>query len=200
LNTTGFWISIRGVYVPIPRRKLESGQVPPSKRKKASAGHPEACANPKPYESQLTKKKQKKPAAGHPHVASMYRLVSVPGGSDRVVDGGVCVGGRAPASAPSAPPSPVGSIATSSARPPYQPDLFGGQGVDLESYGRGRLSPDLARAIRQECRALGMSQADLARQIGVPRPQLANALAGRVGVSPEPAARLLDWLKSIVVN
>jgi hypothetical protein len=200
LNTTGFWISIRGVYVPILSRQLESGQVPPSKREKASAGHPEACANPEAYESQLTKKKQKKPAAGHPNVASMYRLVPVPGGSDRVVGGGASIERQAPASAPSAPKSPSGSVATSSARPPYQPDLFGGQGVDLDSYGRGRLSPDLVHAIRQECRALGMSQGDLARQIGLSRPQLANALAGRVGVSAEPAARLLDWLRETIVN
>jgi hypothetical protein len=29
----------------------------------------------------------------------------------------------------------------------------------------------------------------------ISRPQIANALAGRFGLSPEPASRLLAWLR-----
>jgi hypothetical protein len=200
LNKAGFWMSIRGVYVPIPLCEPDSAQALPSKRKRAPAGQPESHSAPARRVGQLIQKKEKKGGAGHPKVAPMYHLVTVSGAAGRTDGAEVGLDGPATTSAPLASSSPSGPAATSSARPPYQPDLFEGPAVDLESYGRGRLSPDLATAIRQECRALGMSQADLARQIGVSRPQLANALAGRVGVSPEPAARLLDWLKNTVVS
>ena len=77
----------------------------------------------------------------------------------------------------------------------YQPDLFGAQVVDLGSYGRGRLPPDIAALARAEMRARGTSQDELAIELGISQPQLANALAGRFGLSQEAAARLLAWLQ-----
>ena len=44
-------------------------------------------------------------------------------------------------------------------------------------------------------RARGVTQDELAAELGISQPQLANALAGRFGLSPEPAARLLAWLR-----
>lgn len=41
-------------------------------------------------------------------------------------------------------------------------------------------------------RGLGLRQEDLARAVGISRPQLANALRGRFGLGEEPAARLLE--------
>jgi hypothetical protein len=41
----------------------------------------------------------------------------------------------------------------------------------------------------------GAHQDKLARLLGISQPQLANALAGRFGLSLDPAARLLAWLE-----
>jgi transcriptional regulator with XRE-family HTH domain len=41
-----------------------------------------------------------------------------------------------------------------------------------------------------------MSQEEVAAQIGLSRPQLANALQGRYGLSPIAARRLVQWLKA----
>jgi transcriptional regulator with XRE-family HTH domain len=50
---------------------------------------------------------------------------------------------------------------------------------------------DTARdQVRDRWRAAGLTQEDLARRVGISRPQLANALQGRFGLSPDAAARL----------
>jgi hypothetical protein len=94
------------------------------------------------------------------------------------------------------PPSPA---LTRAIEPkPYQPDMFGGAVVDLataRSYRRGLLPVDLTALVRTEMRARGVTQDQLAAELGISQPQLANALAGRFGLSPEPAARLLAWLR-----
>jgi antitoxin component HigA of HigAB toxin-antitoxin module len=87
--------------------------------------------------------------------------------------------------------TPVSPISLKS----YQPDLFGGQVVDLGSYRRGRLPSDIAASVRAEMRARGVTQDELAIELGISQPQLANALAGRFGLSREAAARLLAWLR-----
>ncbi|WP_162244804.1 helix-turn-helix transcriptional regulator [Methylobacterium sp. Leaf469] len=42
-----------------------------------------------------------------------------------------------------------------------------------------------------------MTQETVARQIGVSRPQLANALQGRFGLSQSAAANLMRWLEAV---
>jgi predicted transcriptional regulator len=44
-------------------------------------------------------------------------------------------------------------------------------------------------------RARGVTQDELAAQVGISQPQIANALAGRFGLSRDVATRLLDWLR-----
>jgi plasmid maintenance system antidote protein VapI len=44
-------------------------------------------------------------------------------------------------------------------------------------------------------RARGVTQDELAPLLSISQPQLANALAGRFGLSPDLAARLLAWLR-----
>ena len=52
----------------------------------------------------------------------------------------------------------------------------------------------LVRAVRDAQRVRQMTQEAVARQIGISRPQLANALQGRFGLSRSAAANLLTWL------
>jgi hypothetical protein len=77
------------------------------------------------------------------------------------------------------------------------PDIFGAPVVNLAQYQRGTLPADVAAAIRAEMRARGVTQDKLAAQLHISQPQLANALAGRFGLSPESAARLLGWLREV---
>jgi hypothetical protein len=89
------------------------------------------------------------------------------------------------------------NIATSR---PYQPDMFGAPVVDLAAerrYRRGLVPVDVAALVRAEMRARGVTQDELAILLGISQPQLANALAGRFGLSPDPAARLLTWLRKV---
>jgi transcriptional regulator with XRE-family HTH domain len=44
-------------------------------------------------------------------------------------------------------------------------------------------------------RAHGITQDELAAELGISQPQLANALARRFGLSPTTGQRLLDWLR-----
>jgi AraC-like DNA-binding protein len=79
------------------------------------------------------------------------------------------------------------------------PDLLGGGewrqvGAPLIDYDGGVLPPDLVRAVRDAQRARQITQDALARQIGISRPQLANALQGRFGLSRTAAINLLEWL------
>lgn len=56
----------------------------------------------------------------------------------------------------------------------------------------GGILPDRLRALSRKCRrAAAISQDDFARLIGLSRPQIANAEAGRFGLSPDAAARFL---------
>jgi len=57
------------------------------------------------------------------------------------------------------------------------------------------MSCEFSALVRAEMRARGVTQDELAAELGISQPQLANALAGRFGLSPEPAARLLAWLR-----
>lgn len=60
----------------------------------------------------------------------------------------------------------------------------------LADYGGG-IMPELVRdQVRSRWRAAELTQDDLARRVGISRPQLANALQGRFGLSVEAAARL----------
>jgi transcriptional regulator with XRE-family HTH domain len=67
--------------------------------------------------------------------------------------------------------------------------------VDLDQYRRGLLPSDVAAAIRAEMRARAVTQDELAAELGISQPQLANALARRFGLSPKTAERLMDWLR-----
>lgn len=79
------------------------------------------------------------------------------------------------------------------------PDLLGGGewrqiGAPLADYAGGVLPDALVRAVRDAQRVRQMTQEAVARQIGISRPQLANALQGRFGLSRSAATNLLMWL------
>lgn len=80
------------------------------------------------------------------------------------------------------------------------PDLLGDVGewkqlgAPLAEYDGGVLPDALVRAVRDAQRVRQMTQEALARQIGISRSQLANALQGRFGLSRSAAANLLEWL------
>ncbi|WP_158020218.1 transcriptional regulator [Methylorubrum extorquens] len=61
-------------------------------------------------------------------------------------------------------------------------------------YAGGLMPPEVARAVRLAQRARSMTQDAVARHIGISRPQLANALQGRFGLSRSAAANLCAWL------
>jgi hypothetical protein len=68
--------------------------------------------------------------------------------------------------------------------------------ASVNDYSGGILPLEIRRAIQDQKRALVMSQEEVAAQIGLSRPQLANALQGRYGLSPVAASRLVQWLKA----
>ena len=79
------------------------------------------------------------------------------------------------------------------------PDMLGGGewkqlGAPLTEYGGGVLPDALVRAVRDAQRVRQMTQQAVANQIGISRPQLANALQGRFGLSRSAATNLLEWL------
>jgi hypothetical protein len=118
---------------------------------------------------QRAEKTKQKWVTGTTRVPSLYRLV------------------------PSKPSLPSAFAAKS-----YQLDLFAAPVIDLateRSYRRGRIPADVVALVRAEIRARGVTQHELAAMLGISQPQLANALGGRFGLSPEPAARLLVWLR-----
>ena len=74
------------------------------------------------------------------------------------------------------------------------PVMFsGGNARDTAAEGYvGGILPERLRALsRKRRRAAAISQDDFARRIGLSRPQIANAEAGRFGLSPDAAARFL---------
>ena len=79
------------------------------------------------------------------------------------------------------------------------PDMLGGGewrqiGAPLSDYAGGVLPDVLVRAVHEAQRVRHMTQEAVARQIGISRPQLANALQGRFGLSRSAATNLLEWL------
>jgi len=65
----------------------------------------------------------------------------------------------------------------------------------LRPYESGILPLELVGLTRSTIRAAGITQEDAARRIGISRPQLANALQRRYGLSVEAAAQLLGFLE-----
>jgi DNA-binding phage protein len=64
----------------------------------------------------------------------------------------------------------------------------------VTAYDGGVLPEALKRAVRDAQRVRQMTQQAVANQIGISRPQLANALQGRFGLSRSAASNLLEWL------
>lgn len=73
-------------------------------------------------------------------------------------------------------------------------DTWVSLGTAIPSYDGGIMPEDLARAVRAAQQARMMTQEAVARQIGVSRPQLTNALQGRFGLSRSAATNLMEWL------
>jgi len=104
----------------------------------------------------------------------------------------------------SSPPSSP-SVASRSVRPALVVvlpvgralDLFGGRprpDSDLAGWSSG-LAPRAVRCyLRDEIRARGLRQSDVARRLGISRPQLVNILRGRFGASPRLALGLKAFL------
>ena len=55
-------------------------------------------------------------------------------------------------------------------------------------------NPHPGEHIRDEMDELGMSQADLARALGIPRTRISEILRGRRGITADTALRLARWL------
>ncbi len=74
-------------------------------------------------------------------------------------------------------------------------DLFGGRVVPegLGSWSSGIAPEKIRHFLRDEMRDRNLSGADLAREIGISRPQLVNVLRGRFGTSPRVAEALKSW-------
>jgi hypothetical protein len=66
--------------------------------------------------------------------------------------------------------------------------------ASVSTYKGGIIPGEIWEAILERKRAVAMRQEDIAEAIGISRPQLANAMQGRSGLSPEAAARLVQWL------
>ncbi len=62
------------------------------------------------------------------------------------------------------------------------------------------LPRELADDVRARLRASGLRQEDFAARVGISRPQIANALAGRFGLSPDVAARLVAVVEALPVR
>lgn len=62
--------------------------------------------------------------------------------------------------------------------------------IELKGFWAGKLPASVANDVLARQKGLGLTQGELARRVGISRPQLANALAGRFGLSRQPVARL----------
>ncbi|MCJ2045589.1 hypothetical protein MKK58_13750 [Methylobacterium sp. J-078] len=117
--------------------------------------------------------------------ASARRSVSAGGHSPRDLPRAVRTGHAVPQ------PLPNGGVS--------QPDMlaeFLPLSVVVNTYLGGVMPPELALAVRTAQRARMVTQETVARSIGVSRPQLANALRGRFGLSQSAAANLVRWLEA----
>ena len=76
--------------------------------------------------------------------------------------------------------------------------------ADLEAHPfwttGGIMPAELVALVRFQQRAGGISQERLAQLMGLSRPQLANVLQGRFGLSPAAAARLLEALTALPIR
>ncbi len=74
-------------------------------------------------------------------------------------------------------------------------DLIGGRPVPggLGSWSSGKAPEEIRHFLRDEMRDRNLSGADLAREIGISRPQLVNVLRGRFGTTPRVAEALKSW-------
>lgn len=63
-----------------------------------------------------------------------------------------------------------------------------------EGYSGGILPTSIIAQVRSLMPALGIRQEDLAAMVGISRPQLANALQGRYGLSEKAAGRILNLI------
>jgi hypothetical protein len=80
-----------------------------------------------------------------------------------------------------------------------QRDLFGAHRIEIPASDlldwRGGLAPvGVRHALRHEAKRLGLRQEDLAKSLGLSRPQLVNVLHGRFGASPDAAQRIRNFL------
>jgi hypothetical protein len=80
-----------------------------------------------------------------------------------------------------------------------QRDFFGGDRLavpasDVLEWRGGIAPPGVRTALHHEKRRRGLRQSDVARLVGLSRPQLSNLQHGRFGASPEAAARIRDFL------
>ena len=69
-------------------------------------------------------------------------------------------------------------------------DLFGGRPrpvAALAGWSSGLAPPAVRSYLRDEIRARGLRQSDVAQRLGISRPQLVNILRGRFGASPRLA-------------
>ena len=81
------------------------------------------------------------------------------------------------------------------AEEPPAPPLTPSGTVEIDGYTGGIMPRHIAVAARALQPALGLSQEGLADLIGISRPQLANALQGRYGLSEAAAGRLTQLLR-----
>jgi len=80
-----------------------------------------------------------------------------------------------------------------------QPDFFGSNALAVPishvlGWRAGIAPLGTQKALRHEMRRRGLRHADVAKQVGISRPQFENILQGRFGASPDVAARIRKFL------
>lgn len=123
--------------------------------------------------------------AGPARQASPSRNVGADGHSPRSIPRAVRTGHAVP------PPLPSGGVSQLDMLAEWQP-----LAAVVSTYLGGMMPPELALAVRAAQRARMVTQEAVARSIGISRPQLANALQGRFGLSRSAAANLRRWLEA----
>jgi hypothetical protein len=94
-------------------------------------------------------------------------------------------------------PLPVATAPSWSIDAKGQFSLFGQPSeIKLDTFWSGRMTPTVASEIETRRKALGWTQQELADAVGISRPQITNALAGRFGLSRQPVARLQTLLRA----
>lgn len=90
---------------------------------------------------------------------------------------------------PEPPPEPLSADPADFPRGNSRPSID-----PVEAWEGGKLPPGLVILVKDRMRATGQRQHEVAEAIGISRPQLANALANRFGLSSGAAARLKEFL------